>query len=149
MASPCVFYLIVVVYTYGWLFVDCGENLDGSWKKLSWLRIFNLKNLAMSWKSCTFAADLKITAIMELKRNTIVKLRNGLVGVVTSFNDKPTHIIFKSYCNPITQYDSNLEKKNHDYDIMSIYDGSKLEKITDVWNKSDVLEGFELLWERK
>lgn len=71
-----------------------------------------------------------------------------MVGVVTSFNGSASHIIFKSYCNPVTQYDEKLEKKNHAYDIMSIYDGSKLEKITDVWSKSDVLDGFDLLWER-
>ena len=84
---------------------------------------------------------------MVFEKNQIVKLRNGLVGVVTSFNDKPSHIIFKSYTNPVTQYNENLEKKNHNYDVVEIYDGSKLETITDIW-KHDMLNNFEMIWKR-
>ena len=43
-----------------------------------------------------------------LKCNQIVVLRNGLVGIVANFNNKPSHLIFKAYCNPITQYDDDL-----------------------------------------
>ncbi len=85
---------------------------------------------------------------MEFGKNQIVKLRNGLVGVVTSFNGKPSHLIFKAYTNPITQYNDNLEKKNHDYDVVEIYDGTKLDVITDVW-KRGALDNFEMIWKRE
>lgn len=81
-----------------------------------------------------------------LKENQVVKLRNGMYGVVVSFNGKPSHIVFKAYCNPITRYDKNLLNKNHDYDIMEIYDGSDIEQISSVFNKT--YENNNLIWKR-
>ena len=84
-----------------------------------------------------------------LKCNQIVVLRNGLGGIVANFNNKPSHLIFKAYCNPITQYDDDLCKKNHEYDIMKLYNGEDLENITDVWKKGYTLNEDNLVWERK
>ena len=85
---------------------------------------------------------------MVFEKNTIVKLRNGQVGVVTSFNDKPSHIVFKAFCNPITKFNENLENSNHEYDIMEIYRGENLETLTDVWKKSFVFDEANLIWKR-
>ena len=64
---------------------------------------------------------------MVLENNQIVELRNGIFGVVASFNDKPFQLVFKSYTNPISRYDENLKTKNSSYDIVKIYDGTKTE----------------------
>lgn len=85
---------------------------------------------------------------MEFKANSIVELRNGILGIVVSFNGKPSHLVFKSYTNPITQYNENLQKKNSEYDVMKMYDGSTLENITDIWKNGFNVENYELIWER-
>ena len=87
-----------------------------------------------------------------LKCNQIVVLRNGMVGIVVNLsnsNNKPSHLIFQPYCNPITQYDDDLCKKNHDYDIMKLYSGEDLENVTDVWKKGNTLNEDNLVWKRK
>lgn len=84
---------------------------------------------------------------MEFSKNQIIELRNGLYGVVASFNDKPFQLIFKSYTNPINRYDSNLRNKNSAYDVVKIYDGSSLENVTDVFSKKFDVNNFDLIWE--
>lgn len=85
---------------------------------------------------------------MELGNNQIVELRNGLYGVVASFNNKPFQLIFRSYTNPISRYDNELRNKNNQYDIVKIYDGSSVEKVTDVFSKKFNTDNLELIWER-
>lgn len=84
---------------------------------------------------------------MELALNQIVQLRNGKNGLVVGFNGVPSHIVFENYCNPVTQYDKELCKKNPKYDIVKIADGSQLERLTEVFkSKFDIDK--TLVWER-
>ena len=48
---------------------------------------------------------------MELRNNQVIELRNGILGVVASFNDTPFQLIFKSYTNPISRYNAELKNK--------------------------------------
>lgn len=85
---------------------------------------------------------------MELKPNQVVKLRNGIVGVTASFNGKVFQLIFKAYSCPIGRYNENLKTKNNNYDITGIYDGSAVEKVTDVFkNKFAPEEKLPVVWE--
>lgn len=85
---------------------------------------------------------------MEFGKNQVIELRNGLYGVVATFNDKPFQLIFKSYTNPISRYDNDLRNKNSVYDVIRIYDGSTLENVTDVFSKKFVTDNLPLIWER-
>ena len=85
---------------------------------------------------------------MEIKNNQIVKLRNGVYGVVTSFNNVPEMIIFKTYSNPVSHYDADLKKKNELYDIMQIYDGSSVPNMKTVFSTKFSAEDLPLIWER-
>lgn len=85
---------------------------------------------------------------MVLGNNQVVELRNGIFGVVASFNNKPFQLIFKSYTNPISRYDENLKNKNSAYDIVRIYDGANIEKVTDVFGKKFTTDNLTLIWER-
>ena len=62
---------------------------------------------------------------MVLGNNQVVELRNGIFGVVASFNNKPFQLIFRSYTNPISRYDENLKNKNSAYDIVKIYEAAR------------------------
>ena len=86
--------------------------------------------------------------IMELKSNQIIELRNGLFGVVASFNDKPFQLIFRSYTNPISRYDKDLKNKNTAYDIVRIYSGKNIENVTDVFSTKFNADDLDLIWER-
>lgn len=83
---------------------------------------------------------------MELSSNQVVKLRNGKFGVVASFNDKPFQLIFAAYTNPIKRYDESLKHKNHDYDIVEVFNGSSIENVTDVFKNSFNADGLESVW---
>ena len=85
---------------------------------------------------------------MELSNNQVVKLRNGKFGVVASFNNKPFQLIFAAYTNPIKRYSENLEHKNHEYDIVEVFDGSKVENVTDVFKTSFNAEGLDSIWKK-
>lgn len=82
---------------------------------------------------------------MELSKNQIVKLRNGVFGAVMSFNDTPMQIVFAAFSNP-TRLWKDLKRKNSQYDIVEIYDGSKLENVRDVYKKSFKADGLDLVW---
>jgi hypothetical protein len=71
---------------------------------------------------------------MELKQNQIVKLRKGDVGVVMSFKNKPSLLVFNSFVSPLSRYNENLKHKNPNYDIVGVYEG-KVEAYTDVYRK--------------
>lgn len=86
---------------------------------------------------------------MEFGNNQIVKLRNGKIGVVVSFNNKPSHVVFQAFCNPITKFNDNMEQTNHEYDVMEIYDGNGLSVITDVWKKKFDISQYPLIWSRQ
>lgn len=86
---------------------------------------------------------------MELRNNQVIELRNGILGVVASFNNTPFQLIFKSYTNPISRYNAELKNKNSAYDIVKIYDGSTIEKVTDVFNNKFNTDKLNLIWERK
>ena len=85
---------------------------------------------------------------MVLGNNQVVELRNGIFGVVASFNDKPFQLIFKSYTNPISRYDENLKNKNSAYDFVKIYDGTNIDMVTDVFGKKFTTDNLTLIWER-
>ena len=83
---------------------------------------------------------------MELQKNQVVKLRNGKFGVTATFNDKVFQIIFTAFTSPIRRYDENLKAKNSDYDIVEVFDGSTLEKVTDVFKTNFNAEGLNSVW---
>lgn len=86
---------------------------------------------------------------MKLENNQIVQLRNGILGVVASFNNQPFQLIFKAYTNPISRYNDDLKNKNPQYDIVKIFDGSNVEKVTDVFSAKFSTENLKLIWEEK
>lgn len=85
---------------------------------------------------------------MELQKNQIVKLRNGKFGATAIFNDKVFQIIFATFTTPIKRYDENLKTKNENYDIVEVFDGSTLEKVTDVFKTSFNANGLKSVWKR-
>lgn len=85
---------------------------------------------------------------MELSNNQVVKLRNGKFGVVASFNNMPFQLIFAAYTNPIKRYNENLEYKNHEYDIVEVFDGSKVTNVADVFKNSFKADGLESVWKK-
>lgn len=86
---------------------------------------------------------------MELGNNQVIQLRNGIYGVVASFNNKPFQLIFNSYTNPISRYNEELKNKNSAYDIVKIYSGENVEKVTDVFSRKFNADNLTLIWERK
>ena len=84
----------------------------------------------------------------SLGNNQIVELRNGLYGVVASFNDKPFQLIFRSYTNPISRYSEDLKNKNSQYDIVKIYDGTNIQNVTDVFKTKFNTDNLKLIWQR-
>ena len=85
--------------------------------------------------------------IMELKSNQVVKLRNGKFGAVASFNGKPFQIVFTSFTTPTKRYDENFNNKNHEYDIVEIFDGSSIE-VASVFKASFNADGLNSIWKR-
>lgn len=83
---------------------------------------------------------------MELGNNNVVKLRNGLNGIVTSFNDKPVQIIFKSYTSTLDKYDENLKHKNSNYDIVEVFDGSSIDNVKKVFAKKFNTDDLNSIW---
>lgn len=83
---------------------------------------------------------------MELGNNNVVVLRNGLCGIVTSFNNKPVQIIFRSYTSTIDKYDENLKHKNSNYDIVEVFDGSSIDNVKKVFAKKFNTNNLESLW---
>lgn len=83
---------------------------------------------------------------MTLGNNNVVKLRNGLFGLVSSFNNKPLQVIFKSYTSTLDKYDENLKHKNSNYDIVEVYDGSTIDNPKKVFAKKFTAEQLECLW---
>jgi len=72
---------------------------------------------------------------MELKQNQIVKIRRGDVGVVMSFKNKPSLLVFNSFVSPLGRFTDKLKHKSKsDYDIIGVYEG-KVESYTDVYAK--------------
>lgn len=71
----------------------------------------------------------------ELTSSNVVMTKNGKVGIVVSFNDKPSHIIFASFTNPIDKWDDDLNHANDNYTITEVRDGSKVENVLDAFKK--------------
>ena len=83
---------------------------------------------------------------MELQNNQVVQLRNGIFGLVASFNNKPLQLIFRSYTNPISRYDNNLKNKNPQYDIVKVFDGTSIEDGTKVFNRKFNADNLPVVW---
>lgn len=86
---------------------------------------------------------------MELGNNNIVQLRNGIFGFVTSFNGKPSQIVFKAYSSPIEKYSEELKHKNPEYDIVAVFDGSNIENPKSIYLKKFDVSQCEKLWEEE
>ena len=84
-------------------------------------------------------------AKFKLSCNQVVRLRNDKLGIVVCFNNTPSHIVFSAFTNPITKWDENLKHTNTNYDIVEVYDGSKLENPMDGFKKRKVGE-LEVLY---
>lgn len=87
--------------------------------------------------------------MVKLNCCNLVRLRNGLIGVVACFGDVPSWLIFKAYINPINKYDENLKHKNTQYDIMEVYDGSTIEDVNNVFKTRFNTDNLELIWKRE
>jgi hypothetical protein len=85
---------------------------------------------------------------MELQKNQVVLLRNGKYGATAAFNDKVFQIVFAAFTSPIKRYDEDLKNKNENYDIVEVFDGSTLEKVTDVFKNSFKADGLKSIWKR-
>lgn len=82
---------------------------------------------------------------MELKNDYVVVLRNGIKGLVMSFQGKPLCIEFGTYSNPITKY-NDFKQKNSAYDIVAVYNGSEIENPMNVFRKTFKVEELPLVW---
>lgn len=71
----------------------------------------------------------------DLTSSSVVITKNGKVGVVVSFNGKPSHIIFASFTNPIDKWDDDLNHANDNYTITEVRDGSKVDNALDAFKK--------------
>ena len=71
----------------------------------------------------------------ELTTSSVVMTKNGKVGIVASFNGKPSHIIFTSFTNPIDKWDEDLNHANDNYTITEVRDGSKVDNALDAFKK--------------
>lgn len=71
----------------------------------------------------------------ELTNSSVVMTKNGKVGIVASFNGKPSHIIFTSFTNPIDKWDEDLNHVNDNYTITEVRDGSKVDNALDAFKK--------------
>lgn len=87
--------------------------------------------------------------VITLSCCNVVRLRNGLVGVVACFGDTPSWLIFKAYINPLNKYDGELKHKNSNYDIMEVYDGSTIEDVNNVFKAHFTTDELPLLWKRE
>lgn len=81
-----------------------------------------------------------------LQNNQIVRLRNGKFGCVDSFNGKPHLLTFYSFTSVLGRYDGYKHKSKDDYDIVEVYDGSRIENVATIWKKSFTPEGLSLVW---
>lgn len=85
----------------------------------------------------------------ELKSNQVVKTANGMFGIVVSFNNKPSHIVFTSFTNPVGKWNDKLEHNSVNYSIVAVYDGTKLENPLDAFKKrTNVEETLPILFQK-
>lgn len=71
----------------------------------------------------------------NLTNSSVVLTKNGKIGVVVSFNNKLSHIIFNSFTNPISNWTEDLTHNNDNYSISEVRDGSSLENVLDAFKK--------------
>lgn len=83
----------------------------------------------------------------KLGNNQVVKITNGMVGVVVSFNGNPSHIVFTSFTNPVGKWDNELNHRSQAYSIEEVYDGSTLDPL-DAFKKRTDLSTLPLLFKR-
>ena len=83
---------------------------------------------------------------VKFDNNQIVVLRNGSIGVTASFNNKPFQLIFRSYTSTVGNYDENLRHKKHQYDVVSLLDGSNLKDVREVFSNKFSLDGIPVIW---
>lgn len=91
---------------------------------------------------------------MELTSKQIVKLRNGNVGVVVGWGNKPTYLVAATFVNTIDKWDENGDRVKaketpNKYDIMTIYDGSAVEEPTQVFKSSFNFDELPVVWSRE
>lgn len=92
---------------------------------------------------------------MDLQNKQIVKLRNNTLGVVVTWGDKPSYIVASTFVNTLDRWnDKGLRGKTNDvvqskYDIVKVYDGSNVEKPTDVFKSSFKVDELPVIWEAK
>lgn len=85
---------------------------------------------------------------VTLTKNTIVKLRNGMYGLIVAFNEKPVYIVLRNFIKHMTAYNEELKYKNNStYDIVEIHDGSKLDNVADIFKSRFDIDQFELIAE--
>ena len=90
---------------------------------------------------------------MNLQKGNIVRLRNGKLGAVVSFNDEPMNdfIIFDTYIEYARKYNMTNGKhfRKPDYDIISILDGSPVNDVKLIYTKTFIkttLPNLDVIW---
>lgn len=73
--------------------------------------------------------------ISDLTSSHVVLTNNDKIGVVVSFNGKPSHIIFASFTNPINKWNDDLTNSNDNYSIKEVRDGSTLDNVLNAFKK--------------
>lgn len=82
-----------------------------------------------------------------LKDNHVVVLKNGITGIVVSFNGMPSHIIFNNFTNPLSKWDGNGKYKGKDdYSIKTILDGTSMLSAQDGFKKKTTKD-LPVLWD--
>lgn len=89
----------------------------------------------------------------DLKNNHLIQFRNGHVGTVEFFNNKPSRFMARAYNKRASSYKNDLtynsRNLSEDYDIMKVFDGSKLDNVDRVFYAKFDVNKYPLIWERK
>lgn len=84
---------------------------------------------------------------MDIKNNSLVKLRGGEIGLISFFNGKPSYVVCERFIKKFSQYDENLKYKsgNTRFDIVEIRNGESVENADNVFKRSFKMDDYELL----
>lgn len=89
---------------------------------------------------------------MELRKDNVVILANGKVGVVDEVFGNPLLVVFKTFTTPIGRWDKDGNHKNPAYNIVRVLDGQTLigsNPNDNVYRGSFDQTQLATLWERQ
>ena len=89
----------------------------------------------------------------DLTNNHLIQFRNGHVGTVEFFNNKPARFMARAYNKRASSYNKDLTYNSRnvsdDYDIIKVFDGTKLDNVDKVFYRKFDINQYPLIWERK